>query len=646
MPKRKPGFVKGPGRKGVSAVVAAPDDRGAGIEPRRRPVGLVAGLLLAGAATVFFAGSGMHPLRWVIVALVVAVVAIGPVNRVLGRLLDAVRDPTPRGREWAGLMIGVVATCYLVGTAFMQDRGLFPRTEDDCSYVLGARMLAAGRLWLPAHPMADFFESFYVLVKPVYCSIYFPGAAMFFAPMVWLNWPAWVIPALLSGACVALVYRIVTELMDGTAGILAAFLLVSLRWFRMLSVVVMSHVPMLLLGLSMFWFYLRWRGAGGGRRIAWAAALGAAAGWGAITRPVDALALALPIGVGVVVEMVGKRESARLGSVLAVVSGAAPFLAIQLVFNFGVSGSVMRTPYTLYLDRNQPGSEFGIRTFDETLKPQTTLPGKLAFYDWCKNFLRLHQPDNFLYPWFHSHRVGGRLVAPNMLLFFDAVLPSRLLLAALPVGLLGLVTGRRIVYAASLLSFLGLYALNPFFIEHYAVVIAPVVILVVLLGCRELGRAFPKRVGAETVIWFGVLALTLTSYWEVYRFMPSAGMPAGDDLQESSLMTYLNVELPSKVSEPAVVLFRQSSQRIYFFEEPVYNLDAAQIDANPIIRAHDLGAARDAELIAYYAGVQPRRNFYLFDRDSGSLTSLGTAEGLAGQLRGGANPASLIQVHR
>jgi len=172
------------------------------------------------------------------------------------------------------------------------------------------------------------------------------------------------------------------------------------------------------------------------------------------------------------------------------------------------------------------------------------------------------------------------------------------------------------------------------------------VILVVLLGCRELGRAFPKRVGAETVIWFGVLALALTSYWEVYRFMPSAGMPAGDDLQESSLMTYLNVELPSKVSEPAVVLFRQSSQRIYFFEEPVYNLDAAQIDANPIIRAHDLGAARDAELIAYYAGVQPGRNFYLFDRDSGSLTSLGTAEGLAGQLRGGANPASLIQVHR
>jgi hypothetical protein len=603
----------------------------------------VAGLFLLGLALCIFPGPDTHFLRWLVLGVTVGISAIPPVNRALIRALELVRNPSPRGLERGGLIIGVAATCYLVATAFAQDRALFPRTEDDCSYVLGAQMLAHGRLWLPAHPMADFFESFYVLVKPVYCSIYFPGAALFFAPMGWFHWPSWAIPALLSGVSVAMVYRIATHLLDGTAGILAGVWLVSLRWFRMLSMVSMSHVPMLLLGLLMFWFFLRWRSAAGRRRMGWAVALGAASGWAAVTRPADALAFAIPIGLGVLLELVKSPGRTRLLATTAIIAGAAPFLVLQLVFNAGVSGSVLRTPYTLYLRENQPGSEIGISTFDASLKPRTTLPEKLAFYDWCKYFLRGHQPANFLYPWLHAHPAHDGIVPPHLLLFADAAVPSRLLLVLLPLGLPGLTTRGRILFVTILPLFLAAYVLNPFFVEHYAVVVAPVVILLALLGARKLATLFPRAASADAVIGVAVLTLSLTSFWEIYRFMPSPGSPAGDDLAESPLMAYVNVELPTKVHAPAVVLFRQSASRIYFFVEPVYNLDAPDIDSNPIIRAHDLGPARDAGLVNYYAQRQPQREFYLFDRDTGSLTPLGTAESLDAHFRSGANPASVIQ---
>ena len=68
----------------------------------------------------------------------------------------------------------------------------------------------------------------------------------------------------------------------------------SLVWFRTVSFLVMSHVSMLLLGLLVVWAWLRWRGE---RRWGWALAIGVFSGWAAITRPVDALAYAIPVGL-------------------------------------------------------------------------------------------------------------------------------------------------------------------------------------------------------------------------------------------------------------------------------------------------------------------------------------------------------------
>src|SRR5205085_1281309 len=151
---------------------------------------------------------------------------------------------------------------YFIFTAFHQERDLFPKTHDDQSYLIQMQMLAHGRLWMPQHPLADFFDTFYVLARPKYASLYFPGAALMYVPTIWLHLPTWLMPALVAGAIVGLVYRLVTEIIDGVAGALAAVLMVSLSWFRMFSVLLTSHEPVLLMGLLLVWAWLRWREAG------------------------------------------------------------------------------------------------------------------------------------------------------------------------------------------------------------------------------------------------------------------------------------------------------------------------------------------------------------------------------------------------
>ena len=59
-----------------------------------------------------------------------------------------------------------------------------------------------------------------------------------------------------------------------------------------------------------------------------------------------------------------------------------------------------------------------------------------------------------------------------------------------------------------------------------------------------------------------------------------------------------------------------------------FNLDAAWPDDAPVIKALDLGD-RDGEIIAYYARLQPDREFFLYDFADDSLTRLGNAQVLA-----------------
>ncbi len=590
------------------------------LSPRARIATVVA--LAIGAYLWFRAGNDMLPIRWVVVAAAVVVSLIPPVNQMLTGLLERLRNPSRRAAEWTGVIVGLTATAYLVTTAMIQGRPLFPRMFDECSYAIGAQLLAHGKLWLPQHQLADFFGSFFVVTRPVYSSIYFPGTFVAFAPAVWFGWPTWVIPVVLSGISVALLYRIVTKLTgDGAAGLLSALWIVSLMSFRGLSVMMMSHVVLLFLGLLMVWLWLRW-GEAARRRWIWVLAIGAIAGWAAITRPVDAIAYALPIGIAMLFSLRGKSLPTTLA---LLVLGGMPFLALQVVHNVGVTGSAFRTPYTEYLKREQPGAQFGIRSFDRAWKPASDSPKARAYYNWLRPFLWVHQPHNFWRPWFIGQRMPDGHVEPAH--FFGlafATLPADPLLLLLPAGVVSLFSDRRrLVVAATLPLFVLLYVFNPFVLPHYPVVVAPAVIMLSLLGADAAARLSTSRRASNTVrvaMYAAILAIAVTSLFEVKWAMTSSSRPPTDGFQEG-VPQQIQTMIEMQVERPAVVLCGPSPN---LWTEMVYNTDVAWPDDAPIIRAHDLGARND-ELIDYYGERQPNRTIYRFEWDHGSLQRLGKA---------------------
>jgi hypothetical protein len=199
--------------------------------------------------------------------------------------------------------------------------------------------------------------------------------------------------------------------------------------------------------------------------------------------------------------------------------------------------------------------------------------------------------------------------------------------------------GRRWEVFATLPLFLGLYVFYSFFLEHYAVVVAPAVALAAVLALPALESAWPRwRAAIATGFTMFVAAACVLVLPEVDRLLGSPGGQAvSDEPFDSHLMRVLRVDLKSAITQPAIVLVRWEKGPLggRTFEMPVYNIDSANPDDARIIYANDLGPQRNAELVRYYARRDPGRTIYLFDRgaldtpDGEPLRELGTAGRLA-----------------
>lgn len=542
-------------------------------------------------------------------------------HRPIARLLDRLRNVSVRTRTVIALAIIPLAFTYLFYTAHRQQRMLFPHTHDERMYLLQARMLATGKLWMQAHPAGDSFETFYVFVRPVYAAMYFPGTALLYAPGLWLPVPLVVLPLLAASAIVALTYRIMTELIDGVAGLLAAMLMMSLSQFRYLSTMWMSHSVMLLMGLCMTWAWLNWRKR---HDLRWAAALGAFAAWGAITRPLEALCFAIPIGVAMLIDLRPMPWRRRMQSVATILAAAAPFLAMQIALNIAVTGSPLQTPVSAYNRADAPGVAYGFAAPSLDARPRSSLLQKQVLY------------DDMVIPAIEAHAkpMTEQWIKSKLPWLATHATPAMLLLIFLPAGFAA-ARAIHLPLIAVLPLFLLAYLGFPWLLAHYTIIVTPTIILLILLGVVALTNLIPRwRNFISTASTLSLAMLAVTSLPEMNR------LTLDEWWVHFPVLKFDQTRLPNLIEKPAIVLY-QFKLGESAYDEPVYNTDTAWPDDAGIIRAHDLSAEQNRRLIEHYAKVQPDRRVYRIDRHA-LLTApdyqpefLGTAKALADRYHSG-----------
>ena len=356
-----------------------------------------------------------------------------------------------------------------------------------------------------------------------------------------------------------------------------------------------------------------------------AAFVGAAMGWALITRPLDALCYVLPIGVAMLLDLRGHSGWIRVLGAAAL--GAAPLLALQGILNVGVAGSLLKTPAALDAEREYPGFNYtGFTTVLPNAEPASSLPEKHDLYvQMIRPIMVAHRLDNVLKTWI-PHRVGVIAVA---------TLPNSLLVIPFMAGVLGMwakrwwvLSNRRWVLFLTLPLFVVAYAINPLLLPWYALTVIPAVLMMVMASFRLAERLWPRTAASVSVLSV-ILPLGLAM-----GTVPGLNPRVKDTGGTTSLMHWVYNELPRQVQRPALVLFTYKSGVDTPHEEPVYNIDVVNIDDAPIIKAHDLGSARNTEIIRYYAERQPNRRVYLCDRATRTLTDLGPAGTLIATTKG------------
>jgi hypothetical protein len=257
--------------------------------------------------------------------------------------------------QWA-LALFAATGCLIIAVVLHEP---IPRVHDEFSYALMGNTLAHGRVANPPVATPEFFDTFHVLMQPVYASKYFPAQGLFLAlGQVLTGHQAvgiWLSSAL---ACAATSWML--EAWIGPAWALLGGFLMVIQY-----------------GIFSYWSQSYWGGmvpalggalALGAARRLWDAFSWKNSAWLGLavvilvnSRPLEGILLLVPLSCLLAVrfwrERLWKRERFVLFLIpLATILGVGAFLTCS--YNRAITGSPWKPPYVLHEEQYQEGPQF------------------------------------------------------------------------------------------------------------------------------------------------------------------------------------------------------------------------------------------------------------------------------------------------
>jgi hypothetical protein len=215
-----------------------------------------------------------------------------------------------------------------------------PLTDDESSYLLAARTLASGRLWVPSPEMPVFFDNAFIINDGRLYSQYFLGWPALLALGVWVSLPGLVNP-LLAGLTTVLLALIAERRFGTIWGLIAGLLHVASPFLMVGAATQMSHTSCTFALTLLLWAVERC--AAGRAPVGYSAlAVGSMclAFW---TRPATALGYGLPL-IGFWLWSLRQQERPLKHLAMALGVSIVPALLFLWV-NHQLTGSPWHTGY-------------------------------------------------------------------------------------------------------------------------------------------------------------------------------------------------------------------------------------------------------------------------------------------------------------
>ncbi|HTS75446.1 MAG TPA: hypothetical protein VMG40_04535 [Bryobacteraceae bacterium] len=479
-----------------------------------------------------------------------------------------------------------------------------PLGSDDFSYLLLGDTLAHFRLANPVHPMHRFFETIFVLQEPSYSSIYplGPALALAFGKLVFgLPWAGVAISiGIFCALCYWMLLAWTTPEWALAGGILAVIEFGPLNhWMNSYWGGGVAAVA----GCMIFGAAPRLRS---GWRARHAVILGLGVGLAFLSRPYETVFLSAAVVVLFLPALfdAAARRRVPAAAALAVIS-FLPAVALVFLQDKAVSGEWTKMPYML--SREQYGVPTSFTT-ERNPVPQRKLT---------------HEQDLVAHgqAWVHGPGMDSletwlaRL--PTRLRFYRFFLLTPLYLA-LPFFALALKEFR---FQWVLLT-IALVAVGSnfyvYFFPHYIAAEACLMVLIAITALERMSRVTIRGVsaGADAALLVGLLTIAHFVFW--YGLHASANEKIESAMWRYETWDTINGGDPDGRIAIARELAEQPGKQLVFvrygpqhvFTEWVYN--GADIDAQRVVWARDLGAAEDEALRSYY----PDRKAWLFEADA------------------------------